>query len=684
VKVEDLKSAALAAKDNPNYQYKDLPLNQMAQLAWASFNKLPESQKSMVRATCTEYGLMTDPDTDPVGLANVVFIRFMCQTNLFFLCKVLDKYRDVSDAKYMWPNPDNGGKWEEHNTHEEICNGFFVRKDPTKKSFKEFALAYIGKKERLLLVPRGGFKSSMNKADCVQWVINYPEVTIMILTGVLDLAKDFVKEIKDHFTLIDTGDKEMVNLFSTKKAARPRWDHDDTPNMFQVLFPEHCIPEDDGKAYEFKSPASTESCTLFAAAIDQNLSGWHVGVMKLDDVVTNENSRTPERIININKQVVVNDAMLHPYGFHDKIGTWYDANDTYGKDMKFIAKCKKEGEPIRKEVYLRAAWWPTAEAAAAGKVESEMTEKDWVLWFNQPGQLTYDFLRYKKMEDADGFAIKYLNDPTQVHRVKFPRELLVRRTIPATQLPQQGLIVTTVDTAFSTKNWADYTVILTSLIYGGRFYIIDMKRDRYNDYELPLMIAQTVHQWRPARVLIEDTGGVKLMTREIYREMDKLRTRASVEYVPLGQGSKKTSKDYKAKPVLRYLGDERLFFSNSCVGLEKIYDELEKFGTAAGQHDDIVSALSILVEQFAVYADVEGKRTQASPAFVSDLKQKQQYDAIYGGDVFSKLYTQTNWAAAREAQDNDPSLSLQEAVKVTQPLPGDVDFSYDPLADALG
>ncbi len=376
--------------------------------------------------------------------------------------------------------------------------------------------------------------------------------------------------------------------------------------------------------------------------------------------------------------------MLHPYGFHDKIGTWYDANDTYGKDMKFIAKCKKDGEPIRKEVYLRAAWWPNEEAAKAGKVESEMIEKDWVLWFNQPGQLTYEFLRYKKMEDADGFAIKYLNDPTQVHRVRFPRELMIRRTITANQLPQQGMIVTTVDTAFSTKNWADYTVIITSLIYGGRFYIIDMKRDRYNDYELPRMIAQTVHQWRPTRVLIEDTGGVKLMTREIYREMDKLHVRASVEFVPLGQGSKKTSKDYKAKPVLRYLGDDRLCFSNSCAGLEKIYDELEKFGTAAGQHDDIVSALSILVEQFAVYADIEGKRTQASPAFVADLNQKQQYDAIYGGDVFSKMYTQQNWNAAKEAQDNDPSLSLPEAVKVAQPIPGEVNFSYDPLSELLG
>jgi predicted phage terminase large subunit-like protein len=513
-------------------------------------------------------------------------------------------------------------------------------------------------------------------ADTVQWIINYPEVTIMILTGVLKLAEDFVGEIKGFFKLAD-GTMENVNLFETKKAIKPVTLDDDTPFMFQVLFPEHCIDKDAGTLQEFQTPAVSQTekeCTVWAASIDQNLSGWHVGVMKLDDVVTNENSRTVDRIININKQVSINQAMLHPYGFYDKIGTWYDSEDTYGQDMKHIKSCEKSGDPITMKVYLRPGWWPNAAAIKAGKVESEMLESDYELWFNVPGQLTYAFL-HSKMHDAEGFAIKYLNDPTKAHTVKFPRELLERRTIHSNLLPQSGLIVTCIDTAYSTKSWADYTVMITAMIYGGRFYIIDMARGKWNEFELPCKIASVANQWRPSRICIEESVGVKWLGKEIYREMDKLHVRVPIEFVPMGKGSKATAKDAMAKPVLRYLGDERLLFANQMVGLEELYKEVSAFGTAAAAHDDIVDALALLVDQFSSYADMEGKKSEASPDFVISSQQKQQYDHMYGPGTFDKCFKQTSLNKSLA----HPDMSVQEAVKADQAVASDYS---DPLEDA--
>jgi phage terminase large subunit-like protein len=651
-----------------NYQFRNQDITENAM---KSFYRLPIAHQNRVIAVCQKYELCSK---DPASYVPVMRYRYLAQTNLFALCHLLEKYRDTSRKLYTFTDGTT------HNTHEEICNEFFVRKDPTVLSFKAFAKSYIDKKERLLLVPRGGFKSSMDMADTIQWMICWPEVTVMILTGVLELAKNFVSEIKSHFELDDDG-TEQINLFETKKLTKPKTNEDTIgQSMFQVLFPEHCIMKEDGKQYEFQTPAIAQSGTsasVSAAGIGQNLSGWHVGVLKLDDVVTNENSHTIDRIKEINRQVSINNAVLHPYGFFDKIGTWYDSDDTYGQDMKYIAKCMKTGEPIKKKVYLRAAWWPNAAAVAAGKIEEEMVEKDWDLWFNEEGQLTYDFLRGKKLEDPDGFAIKYLNDPTQAHRVKFPRELMVRRTIHSNMLPQEGMIVSTVDTAYSTKSWADYTVIMTALIYGGRFYIIDMKRGRYNEYELPQIIAANALQWKPKRICIEDSVGVKWLGKEVYREMEKLRLRVPIEFVPLGQGSKGNAKEQKAKPVLRYLGDERLLFANQCAGLEEIYNELEKFGTASGTHDDIVSALSILVEQFASYADMEGRMTSSLASFVPDQRTKEYYDQTYGGDTFSKVYTQRSWAAACDAA-NDPHTDVQDVMQAEQAAS---QFDTDPLAD---
>ena len=502
-------------------------------------------------------------------------------------------------------------------------------------------------------------------ADCVQWIICYPEVTLMILTGVLDLAVDFVKETKGHFKLDDT-EEENANVFETKKATKPKTMQDGTPSMFQILFAEHCITQDDGRATEFRSPASfSDECTLFAASIDQNLSGWHVCVMKLDDVVTNENSRTIDRIKTVNRQVEINNAMLNPYGFYDKIGTWYDVDDTYGQDIKHIKECEEAGDPVTMEVYLRPAWWPNQATVKAGKIESEMVESDWEFWFNEPGRLTYDFLKAKSRR-PETFAIKYLNDPTKAHVIKFPRELLIRRTIHSNALPQTGLVVCTIDTAYSTKNWADYTVIITALIYGGRFYVIDMSRGRYNEYELPQIIAAVAKKWAPKRICIEDSMGVRWLGKEIYREMDKLQIRVPLEFVPLGQGNKSNAKDMKAKPVLRYLGDERLLFANQCSSLEELYTELTNFGTASATHDDIVTALSILVDQFASYADMEGKREVADPNFIMNSQAKQQYDHIYGRGVYEKV---------AQSQGN-PDGAWEDGVK-TEPT-----YDRDPLEEA--
>jgi phage terminase large subunit-like protein len=620
---ENLTSWFDQHRHDKNYQHRDMSDEVFDQQAKTSFLRLTPDQQMKVITVCHLKGLTNEID--------IYRFRFMAQTNLFALCKLLEKYKDMTDHEYVWTDG------LVHNTHEEICNEFFVKKDPTKKTFKDFASkdSYIEQKERLLLVPRGGFKSSMNMADCVQWIIAFPEVTILVLTGVLDLAKDFVGEIKGHFTLNDGG---PAGLFIKKKSLSPRIMLDGTESMFQVLFPEHCIEKDDGKGYEYQTPAVSaveKECTVFAASIEQNLAGWHVCIMKLDDVVTNENSQTADRILNINKQVSINAAMLHPYGFYDKIGTWYDSQDTYGQDILNLKKWIEEGGAVSQfpmKIYIRAAWWQNAEARSAGKVESEMTESDYDYWFNVPENehsLTFKFLQHKKKTDP-WFAIKYLNDPTQMHVIKFPRELLVRRTVPAAMLPNSGMIVTCVDTAYSTKSWADYTVIITALIYGGRFYIIDMKRGRYNEFELPALIAATALQWKPRRMCIEESVGVKWMGREAYREMDKLKVRVPIEWVSLGQGKKTKSKSEKAGPVLRYLGEGKLLFLNSCPSLDELYDELSKFGTAAALHDDIVDVLAILVNQFCAYAENEAKVSAAQDAYF-DPRMNAAYKQVYEG-----------------------------------------------------
>lgn len=655
----ELEQEALELK---NYQYKNFNYDDRLKLALKSFYRLPDADQQIIYSSWKKY---CDKEKIEFDIKQAISLRFLAQTNLFFLCKLLEKYKDITI-----------------NSHEEICNSFFVSKDPANyKTFKEFAIDYKGLKERLLLVPRGGFKSSIDMADTVQWIICFPEVTILILTGVLGLARDFVSEIRSHFLLEETGE-----VIDKKPVYGPKTMMDGTKSLFQILFPEHCV-RDVGKETEFQTPACKipdKEPTVMSASIEQNLSGWHFCLMKLDDVVTNENTLTLGRMEGVNRQISINQAMLHPFGFFDVIGTWYDEADYYGITIKQEEQAADElglkhtvkgavwdgvfNSEINIKIYLRAAWWPTDEAKQQGKIEEEMKESDWVLWC--PEILSYQFLMKKKKSDPEGFAIKYENNPRKVHQIKFPRELLVRRTVPAHTLPPTGMIVSTWDTAYSLKNYADYTVGITALIHGGRFYIIDMVRGRFNEFELPIMIANNGYKWKPKRIAIEDSMGVKWIGREIRREMDKLRISIPIEYVSLGWGNKTKSKEMKAKPVLRLLGDERLFFSNSCNSLEELYNELEKF--PKGTHDDIVSALSILVDQFAAYADMDAKINYVQTEYNADKQSTERHNLIYGLGNYSKY--NINFALTENNISDLPSYQTNTIVEV----------EHDPLYELFG
>ena len=268
----NLRALAADCRTNANYQYKDLTNDEFLAKAYKSFQKLTEVQQTKVNKSWTEALDRSGESLTVETGAELLKFRFLAQTNLFFLCKLLEVYGQVTEY-----------------THEDICNAFFVQKDPTYTSIEKFADQYTDLKERMLLVPRNGFKSSIDIADCVQWTICFPAVTILILTGVYKLAGDFVGELRSHFTMEENGiaePKTGKSGFGPKQIMNKdsgEWSH----SLFQVLFPEHCVSPGDGSQFEFQTPAGGDSKepTVRAASIEQALSGMHFSVLKLDDVV---------------------------------------------------------------------------------------------------------------------------------------------------------------------------------------------------------------------------------------------------------------------------------------------------------------------------------------------------------------------------------------------------------------
>ena len=116
-------------------------------------------------------------------------LRHRCQTDGFWFAREILGYRAFGEChKELFSSPEHP-------------DNFFVLKDPSAKSFKDFAEADKGLHDRLLFLPRGGFKSTADICDCIQYFLCWPSIRISIMTGTVSLAEEFTGIIKGHFAL---------------------------------------------------------------------------------------------------------------------------------------------------------------------------------------------------------------------------------------------------------------------------------------------------------------------------------------------------------------------------------------------------------------------------------------------------------------------------------------------------
>jgi hypothetical protein len=282
-------------------------------------------------------------------------LRWRAQTDLFWLAtKVLQD--DDGNPSY----PDINER-----THREVAE-FFVQKDPSKPLEAQDAL-----KQRLLLMPRGTFKTTMNIVDTIQWILCFPDLAILVMTAVNNedspLADVFVEEVAQHFFA-----KVSFNL-----ATKP----------LHVLFTEHVImkmPKRGGFTTRARQRYRREP-TLMGASIEASLSGWHHDVHKYEDIQDNRNSQTAYMIAKVKKNMFINGKMLMSWGFRDMTGTRYGPMDVYGLVIERLNP--KIGKVLWKPaMQVKAEAWRRRpdlleKAQDYSHLFEELEEEDWELFF---------------------------------------------------------------------------------------------------------------------------------------------------------------------------------------------------------------------------------------------------------------------------------------------------------------
>lgn len=483
-------------------------------------------------------------------------LRFFCKTNLLFLAReVFNKLMTFS-------------------THARVCN-FFVQKNPT------IPYENIDKqdrtKERLLLYPRGSFKSTLDIVDCAQWIVIYPDIRILVLAAETGLATAFIGELKNYFT---------TNIGSD-------------PTTFQRLFPQWTIPKkSDGAADKFICPCrrtgddEKKEPTAWSASILSNLPGWHCDLMKGDDVVNDKNSETPMLLAKVIRKIDYAESLIDPGGFKDLLGTPYAPADLYAHTVESIEK------PEDLRILAKPARWLKPESEY--KEEKDAVDFDYVLLFEHDKmgreRLTNDFLNKKRRKNPSIYNSQYLLNPAGTKQIKFPLDLLIQRTISLEMVPTKLTYYILWDFAYAANSDNDYSVgAVIGLDEEHRVFVLEIFRDRYKDSDLAMEVARSYKQYQPRLVLIENSNGAQFLESSIRRYSEEM----GVSYIPLDFFKCERTPNAKASRIgalQPLLIQGRLFFVNTIACLtgdqenKGLYDEFKDFGSTS--HDDIPDAIS--------------------------------------------------------------------------------------------
>lgn len=468
----------------------------------------------------------------------------------------LKQLRHRARTDLFWLSTQVLGYDFQHDVHGPATNGFLIQKDRTKSFFEQDSVH-----QRLWLDPRGHFKTTIDICDVIQWLLNFPDLRILIMTGTEELALRMLKEAKYPFQ------------FNEK---------------LRTLFPEYAAPQADwGTTYEFTVPARKRGHlrepSVSVSTIKSVKAGSHYDIIKCDDLVHENNIGTKELIEKTITAFNYTTPLLEPGGYRDVIGTRYDYSDLYGWMI--------DSNDGKTRVFKRTAW--TIEPDGTKKLLFPRVE-------THDGRFigfTLDQLESIRRDDPYLFNCQYLNDPTPTEAGQLTEPEIESLFVPPSSVPIAGRTFITWDLGYSNKSFADYSVgIVGRWDSFGRLFILEMLRGRFTAYELVNGIVNLARKWKPARIGIEKSGGAPLLEPALISACHSQGVYLPLEWLP-HPSAHKTERIAGLQSLIR---QKKLFFVNTLADHTQIVREFVRFPRY--KHDDIPDAIAMQL-QFQGYVD---------------------------------------------------------------------------------
>lgn len=431
-------------------------------------------------------------------------LRWRCRTDLRFLCNNVLGYPDVrADVhshlisrlqKFKVPSYLEA---EENDKYDAKAKTWIYRPICRHEDLE-------GPRFTLILDSRSFLKTSINTiAHAIQYIINFPNITILVTVANEDRAATIVKEITEHFR---------------------------SNEVFRAIFPEHCPDQKQLKTWGNLSGFTTEARdfsyeevkvkrenTITVGSIEAGIASRHFDVIKASDIVDDKNSETAEQCQKIANRF----SLLHPARVNDLSwiyleGTRYHEQDIYGQIIEDEWRRQANGEPPKYSVYFRSCF----ERENATYDINDLKKPFKKVNGQYVSSFPFDPVRKKgfsvetllrmKTDPIEGlnFNCQYLNDPTPSEDAVLP----VDATRPCVKSPDQfyarvpvSYREMAVDFAYTQNERSDNTAIsVIAWDNANRPYIEDIRVGKFTIEQSVAQLVKIYKKYTPHRVFIED------------------------------------------------------------------------------------------------------------------------------------------------------------------------------------
>ena len=330
----------------------------------------------------------------------------------------------------------------------------------------------------------------------------------------------------------------------------------------------------------------------YAAGSTWTIIGKWCDIMIIDDPISPDESKSDViRVgVNNNYQATLKSRLNNPQEWAIVIimQRLHD-NDLVG----FLLDLESSGQWEEREKLI---------VPAISEKDDEYT-KTWESFFEI--RFPKKLLESKKRENPVIFSTQYQQDPVDKDSQEFHEERF--RYYTDDQKPTKWRIFTVCDPAFSKKDSADNTAIMTGMFDGMDMYILEYTFGKYDPAELIDKLIYHKNKRNPEKIGIESFQAQTIIGFNLRAELD--RRGQYVDIVEIRQTQDKEAKIRKLIPLYR---NGHIYHK---PGMDELELELKRF--PRGKHDDIIDSEQML---YSIYEIIPN-----SKAYKDDISI--QYDS---------------------------------------------------------